>query len=789
MKMRWCRAPGVAAALWLSVLGNGFAQRRPFTVEDDIGLAHFGDLYSGVGQSLAVSPDHSRMAAFVEYGSIQDNRLHDELRIYDMGELRKFLDDKPSQSPPSPIWTLQEATNSNGNNGTLISNLRWLDDSSGVAFLLRNGSGLRQLMLADIRQRSVIPLTAEARSVSSFEIRDRNHYVFTLLSEGESSHTVSMGAAETAAEGQTVFDLAFPEEMKRNAVDRNELWAAVGGEPFPVVAQKSGRTIVVYPEGVSSLALSPDGESLVAILPVENIPGEWEEKYPPSYDGFDSLIKTGHQDLSAPDGVFYVSQFVLVGLRSGTTEPLTDAPTAVRAGWWANRAVPAWSDDGKFITLPGTFVPQQTGPRARPCIAIREASRPGSLACLEPLKRNLAMGFEAGYEQITSASFAPGKNNIVIVKYQDAGASQKGQRLFSRDQSGSWKLIHEDQNVALPTFDFTVAVSMNFEDPPKLVATDTRSGRSRAVWDPNPQLKDLELGETSLYHWKDDTGREWNAILYEPVGYKSNTRYPLVIQNHGFSEARFSPSGGFPSAFVAQELAAAGIMVLHVRDCDGRGSLMEGSCNVKGYESAVAELSKEGHVDPERVGIVGFSRTVFYVMEALTTSELHFKAASITDGINVGYFQYVLSSGLEPDPWTEEYRALIGGSPIGQGLKLWMKNSPEFNLDKVHTPLRIVVRGREGSFDMWEPYGLLREMHKPAEYVILNTDEHVLTEPIVRLAAQEGNLDWFRFWLQGYEDPNPAKAEQYKRWEHLRELRDADAKTLTYALPAQSGGK
>jgi hypothetical protein len=30
--------------------------------------------------------------------------------------------------------------------------------------------------------------------------------------------------------------------------------------------------------------------------------------------------------------------------------------------------------------------------------------------------------------------------------------------------------------------------------------------------------------------------------------------------------------------------------------------------------------------------------------------------------------------------------------------------------------------------------------------------------------------------LQGYEDPDPDKKGQYKRWEHLRELRDADAK-------------
>lgn len=42
----------------------------------------------------------------------------------------------------------------------------------------------------------------------------------------------------------------------------------------------------------------------------------------------------------------------------------------------------------------------------------------------------------------------------------------------------------------------------------------------------------------------------------------------------------------------------------------------------------------------------------------------------------------------------------------------------------------------------------------------------------VRLASQGGSVDWFRFWLQGYEDPDPSKAEQYARWRGLRKLQE-----------------
>ena len=45
---------------------------------------------------------------------------------------------------------------------------------------------------------------------------------------------------------------------------------------------------------------------------------------------------------------------------------------------------------------------------------------------------------------------------------------------------------------------------------------------------------------------------------------------------------------------------------------------------------------------------------------------------------------------------------------------------------------------------------------------------HQKFQPRHKLAVYERNLDWFRFWLQGYEDPNPAKEKQYARWREMR---------------------
>jgi len=59
---------------------------------------------------------------------------------------------------------------------------------------------------------------------------------------------------------------------------------------------------------------------------------------------------------------------------------------------------------------------------------------------------------------------------------------------------------------------------------------------------------------------------------------------------------------------------------------------------------------------------------------------------------------------------------------------------------------------------------------KPVELVYIPDGDHVLVKPWERMTSQQGAVDWLSFWLKGEEDPDPAKAEQYKRWHELRKL-------------------
>jgi len=47
------------------------------------------------------------------------------------------------------------------------------------------------------------------------------------------------------------------------------------------------------------------------------------------------------------------------------------------------------------------------------------------------------------------------------------------------------------------------------------------------------------------------------------------------------------------------------------------------------------------------------------------------------------------------------------------------------------------------------------------------------------MASQGGSVDWFRFWLKDEEDPDPAKADQYRRWRDLRKLQESGEENST----------
>lgn len=739
--------------------------RRRFTLADDIGLTYFGDPFLGKAQAISFSPNDRYVVVHTERGRLDINRPESSLRVYRVAELRNFLAHGKGSRVPAPVWQFSRSTYPQG---PVITMLRWLPDSTGFGFLQMSAGGSDQLFLASVPTRTIRRLSLEGQNVNSFDIRDLRDYVYTDLSPAiasqikEDQHAVSVPGT-----GRSLTSLLSPATAARWH-DRSELWAVLGGTRRRIEDSR-GHPLSIHWRGQMALALAPDGRTLLTALIVPRVPAAWETLYPPPFAGDPRHIEPGSQDPDTFDGWFAVSRYVLIDVRTGAVHHLPLGPLGFEADWMGLPHT-AWSGDGEAVAMTNTFLDRARSPTssARPCAVVIDV-RDDRASCVEPGKGNLPSGeHEPGYHIQEGVRFlGPGHDQLAI-RYDN----QQGEALYARSRDGAW----QSAGFAGPDSARAVALTVRqgLNEPPVLMAVDNATKISRVLWDPNPSLRDVDLGEASVYRWKDDEGREEVGGLYKPPGWVAGRRYPLVIQNHGFEEDQFIPSGIYPSAFAARELAAAGIMVLQVRGCPVRHTPEEGPCQVSAYESAVRQLAAAGLVDPARVGIVGFSRTCYYTLEALTTGGIRFAAASITSGMDMGYMQYMLSDKA----YASDMNAAIGAGPFGRGLEDWVKRAPDFNLDRVTTPLLVVGVGRGDIPFEWEPYSSLWHQNKPVDLLLLQDGTHPLTNPAQRIASQGSTVDWMRFWLLGEEDPAPAKREQYKRWRRLRSLEEAHPKVI-----------
>jgi dipeptidyl aminopeptidase/acylaminoacyl peptidase len=744
-----------------SVTSLAQRDKRPFAVSDDIEFKFLGQAY--VKGAIQFSPNGEYFAVHATRERLDLSCPEDSLHFYRAEDIKRFLQSPNGLRPPTPIWEFALFTDKEGE---IINDWRWLSDSSGVAFLQRINGGDHRLTLADLKKKTLEPLVPKTENVTGFGIADRSHYVY-VASESvnhekiEEKHKSEQNAPAVIGTDRAFWNIVIPDDpqvTQMSAPHRNRLLAVMDGKTFEV-RDKNGDPI---PAG--SDALSPDGKWLVTTMPVTEVPNSWETMYPPADLASHSEIHAGHNT---------AQQFVRVDVRSGKITPFISAPTAGDAGWWWGSGIggPKWSSEAHAVLLPGTFLESKDGKPSRPCIAVVDLASKSS-TCVETLKARYKKGTELGYHTIMDAWFVDGDKHHVKVSFIDHNDESYQATEYTSTSEG-WKQVSQGrEEVAVEHNGSKIRVRQSLNKAPLLEAVDSKTGASKLIWDPNPSLSDVELGDASVYKWEDKEGNEWSGGLYNPVNYKLGHRYPLVIQNHGFTDQYYLPSGGFTTVYAARELAAQGIMVLQVQGVPEQCHIEteeEIPCMVAGYQAGVKQLVADGLVDPEKVGIIGFSRTCAYAMKALVTDHFPLRAATVTDGVMADYWQFALQAGGRGDASN-----LIGAKPVGNGLETWLKNSAAFNLDKTHTPLMVVGEGKLSLMSMWQPYAVLHYLHKPVDLIMLNTEEHVLTNPAVRYASQQGSVDWFRFWLQGYEDSDPSKADQYKRWRGFAKMQAED---------------
>lgn len=647
---------------------------------------------------------------------------------------------------------------------TGISQIHWLMDGKHIVFLVRH-EGSVVVATLDVNTGKFAVLVRLPKDITEYSIsRDASVIVVAAnkgdAEQGKITHSPSEMDYGYRIPFETKYMFAHPEkEIYLIRRDRNEIY----GEPKQIIVRSAftGRPISrLFCVLNLRLSLSPDGKYLATtyLEPGENVPDDWK-----SSAHIKEIIKEVNE----------VETTAITEIATGkTTIPL-------KTPW--PYSVPLWSSDShKFIEVGETPIgsPWDTN------------DAKDSKSKIEMYSVDIYSG---DVERIESAVARPGSqplswkpNGELIVADREHAVSQ------FIEQNGTW-IRKSDLHLPLPVDCKTTALAsdglrfigdcQDASTPPEMFTYTLGQGQSKIVAQLNPQLDQFFIAPSRTIHWKTATGYEGSGLLVLPIDYREGTRYSLVIQTYPAYDGGFICDSGesHDPSTAPQPLAGAGIMYLlrsRSPETQGKGEtdyyphgypggIAEAAFQMDLTDSAVKELTDEGLVDPDKVGIVGFSRSGWYTLFTLANSKIRYRAATVADGTHYSIGDYwLLHSDLMLDPSD----AMYGGPPYGKSLDNWLKYSISFNLDKIHTPLLLETMGNGTHYDnlnappvtvarMFEILTALHRLHSPVELYFYPNEGHQPDHPRARLASIQRNLDWYRFWLQGHndiDDTNPA---------------------------------
>lgn len=294
--------------------------------------------------------------------------------------------------------------------------------------------------------------------------------------------------------------------------------------------------------------------------------------------------------------------------------------------------------------------------------------------------------------------------------------------------------------------------------PPHIVRL-SYDGQRKILDDPNAELRTRISARATAMSW----GRGVTGVLLRPV--HTMAPVPLVVQYYRCS--------GFLKGGVGEEipmlpLVDHGIAILcmdRVRAEKEAGTGESYRLALSDIESALDQLARQDIIDPARVGIGGLSFGSEVTLFAIRKSN-RFSAATIASSqMTPAYYWANALPGRGFAEMLEEYWKI--GDPDTDPQR-WRELSAVYDVASIDTPLLMQLPEVEARH-VAELHTRMKHAGKAVDFYAFADEPHIKKQPVHKLAVYRRNLDWFRFWLKGDVDPDPAKADQYRRWHAYRE--------------------
>ena len=263
----------------------------------------------------------------------------------------------------------------------------------------------------------------------------------------------------------------------------------------------------------------------------------------------------------------------------------------------------------------------------------------------------------------------------------------------------------------------------------------------------------IALLQPELIQYRSFDGTSIEASLLKPVGYRDNTRVPLVVLVHG------GPTGNWSDRFDAwgQMLASRGFAVLNPNVRGSTGYLHRfleanpadwGGGDFRDIMSGVDYLIGRGVAAPDRLGIGGWSYGGYMAAWAITQTN-RFKAAVAGAGMS----DLASEFGTEPKP---AYDRWYYGLPC-ENPERFAKSSPIAYIKKARVPTLIL----QGEADTKDPIGQSQQLCRglkyygvKSEFVVYPREGHSIREEKHQLDMYRRILAWLETYLKQHEAGN-----------------------------------
>lgn len=304
-------------------------------------------------------------------------------------------------------------------------------------------------------------------------------------------------------------------------------------------------------------------------------------------------------------------------------------------------------------------------------------------------------------------------------------------------------------------------VTADANRPPRLERVDLQTGARQVLFDPNQALaQNLAGTPAQLLRWADAKGRTFTGQLY-PARRTGDRPPPLFVTYYrciGFVR------GGAGDEWPLASMAERGIATLCINAPSFSANAEERyDVGQSAVESAIERLASEGRIDRTKIGMGGLSFGSEVTMWTLIHSDVIAAASMASPTTSPMY--YLLGSNIG-DSFLSLLRANWQLGALDETPAQWQQISPTLNLGKIRAPILMQFPEQEYMYGLDYAIPLMRSNR--ADLYVFPNEPHNKFQPRHKLAVYARNLDWFRFWLQGYEDPDPAKAAQYAHWRSMR---------------------